>query len=178
MVCCETRSQIPNTSSTTCDESSGTRMFAAKSNHNPAAWRDESTRLARFSNGILSTVVVALISTVASCSGGGEPKTSPPPPVPDFTLTISPVSASAVVGNTTSKVTVSVEPKTASLVPFRSLCKDCPVVQVRSQALLFPWQQVPARISSFRSLPQRRSGFLKSVSKVLLEAIHTRRSLS
>ena len=86
-------------------------MFAAKSNHNPAAWRDESTRLARFSNGILSTVVVALISTVASCSGGGEPKTSPPPPVPDFTLTISPVSASAVVGNTTSKVTVSVEPQ-------------------------------------------------------------------
>jgi len=83
-------------------------MFATKSNYNPAAWRHENTRLARFSDGILFTVVVFLISTMASCSGGQ--KTSPPP-VPDFSLTISPVSTSAVVGNTTSKVTVSVEPQ-------------------------------------------------------------------
>jgi len=87
-------------------------MFTAKSNYNLAAWWDGNTRLARFSNRILFIFVIALTLAVASCAGGRGQKTSPPPPpVPDFTLSVSPVSASAVAGNNTSKVTVSVEPK-------------------------------------------------------------------
>jgi len=86
-------------------------MLTAKSNPNPAGCWDESLRWARFSNRILFTFVIALILTVAACAGGGGQKKPPPPPIPDFILSISPVSASAVVGNTTSKVTVSVEPQ-------------------------------------------------------------------
>lgn len=40
-----------------------------------------------------------------------HPSVAPPPPSPDFTLNVSPVSASAVVGNTSSAVTISFTPK-------------------------------------------------------------------
>jgi len=43
--------------------------------------------------------------------GGGGPSTTPPPPVPDFSVSISPYSASAVLGSTTSTVTISISPQ-------------------------------------------------------------------
>jgi Big-like domain-containing protein len=53
-----------------------------------------------------SLATLALSLALAAC-GGSSP---PPPPVQDFSLRASPVSASAVIGNTTSAVTVSVAP--------------------------------------------------------------------
>src|ERR1700687_440519 len=46
---------------------------------------------------------------LASC--GGNQSGPPPPPAPDFSLSVSSVSASAVVGNTTSVITVSATPQ-------------------------------------------------------------------
>jgi hypothetical protein len=53
----------------------------------------------------LITLFLALV-----CCGGGSSQ-PPPPPAPDFTVNVSPVSASAVVGNTSSAVTISFTPK-------------------------------------------------------------------
>src|SRR5713101_3958366 len=55
----------------------------------------------------LACTLSALV-VLASC--GGDPK-SPPPPGPDFSVSASPVSASAVIGNVTSAVTISVSPE-------------------------------------------------------------------
>src|SRR5207245_8774802 len=52
---------------------------------------------------------VAVSITLAACGGGNQQP--PPPPMPDFSLSVSPSSASAVIGNTTSTVTVSVVPQ-------------------------------------------------------------------
>ena len=71
---------------------------------------DETVRFARYFDLILFAPMIGLVLSMASCSGGGGQQTSPPP-VPDFNLSVSPVSASAVVGNTTSKVTVTVAPQ-------------------------------------------------------------------
>jgi len=55
--------------------------------------------------------VITLSLALAACGGGSSPPPPPPPPPPpDFTLNVSPVSASAVVGNTTSVVTISFTP--------------------------------------------------------------------
>jgi hypothetical protein len=58
----------------------------------------------------LIVVSVIVLSLALACGGGGSGQ-PPPPPAPDFTLNVSPVSASAVVGNTSSAVTLSFAPK-------------------------------------------------------------------
>ena len=58
---------------------------------------------------ILSFACTAVVLLVG-CGGGG-PSTTPPPPVPDFSVSISPYSASAVLGSTTSTVTISISPQ-------------------------------------------------------------------
>ena len=58
---------------------------------------------------ILSSACAALV-VLTGCGGGGS-ATPPPPPVPDFGVSISPHSASAVLGNTTSAVRISVSPQ-------------------------------------------------------------------
>ena len=55
-----------------------------------------------------SLVIFAFALSLAACGGSSQ---SLPPPVQDFSLSVSPVSASAVIGNVTSKVTVSVAPQ-------------------------------------------------------------------
>ncbi len=48
--------------------------------------------------------------TLAACGGGSSQQRSPPTS-PDFALAVSPISASGVVGQTSSPVTISVSPK-------------------------------------------------------------------
>jgi len=48
---------------------------------------------------------------VLACCGGSPVTPPPPPPGPDFSVSASPVSASAVLGNSTSPVTLSVVPQ-------------------------------------------------------------------
>ncbi len=61
------------------------------------------------SSAILEWLVIFAFSlSLAACGGSSQ---SPPPPVQDFSLSVSPVSASAVIGNVTSTVTVSVAPQ-------------------------------------------------------------------
>jgi hypothetical protein len=45
---------------------------------------------------------------ILACCGGAPVTPLPPPPGPDFNVSASPVSASAVLGNSTSAVTISV----------------------------------------------------------------------
>jgi hypothetical protein len=53
-------------------------------------------------------VPVITLSLALACGDGGSSQPPPPlPPAPDFALNVSPVSASAVVGNTSSAVTIS-----------------------------------------------------------------------
>lgn len=59
----------------------------------------------------LIVVLLILLSLAVACGGGGGSPPPPPPPTPDFTLSVSPVSASAVVGNTASPVMISFSPK-------------------------------------------------------------------
>jgi len=51
---------------------------------------------------------LSALAVIASCGGGTS---TPPPPGPDFSVSASPVSASAVLGNVTSAVTISVAPE-------------------------------------------------------------------
>ena len=51
---------------------------------------------------------LSALAVLASCGGGSS---TPPPPRPDFSVSASPVSASAVLGNVTSAVTISVAPE-------------------------------------------------------------------
>ncbi len=51
----------------------------------------------------------AALVVFTGCGSGGP--VTPPPPVPDFGVSISPHSASAVLGNTTSAVTISISPQ-------------------------------------------------------------------
>jgi len=51
---------------------------------------------------------LSALAVLASCGGGTS---TPPPPRPDFSVSASPVSASAVLGNVTSPVTISVAPE-------------------------------------------------------------------
>jgi hypothetical protein len=55
-----------------------------------------------------SLATLALSLALAACGGSSQP---PPPPMQDFSLAVSPVSASAVIGNVSSTVTVSVAPQ-------------------------------------------------------------------
>lgn len=55
----------------------------------------------------LIVALIALSLALVCCGGGSSQLPPPPPPAPDFTLNVSPVSASAVVGNTTSPVMIS-----------------------------------------------------------------------
>jgi hypothetical protein len=60
---------------------------------------------------VLIAPLIALFLALVHCGGGSsQPPPPPPPPAPDFTLNVSPVSASAVVGNTTSPVMISFTP--------------------------------------------------------------------
>jgi Bacterial Ig domain len=59
---------------------------------------------------------LTLLALILPCSGaflfgcgGGQPE-PPPPPVPDFAVSVSPSSTSAVVGNTTPDVLISINP--------------------------------------------------------------------
>lgn len=58
---------------------------------------------ARFRNARLPGLLLAI-----SMIGCGGDMTAPPPPGPDFSVSVSPVSASAVLGNVTSAITISV----------------------------------------------------------------------
>src|SRR6267143_5906159 len=62
----------------------------------------------RFTSSAISELLATLALSVALTACGGSSQQPPPPPMPDFSLSASPVSASAVIGNTTSSVTVSV----------------------------------------------------------------------
>lgn len=86
-------------------------MFTAASNGIPATWRNERIRFCPFLHRTLVLPLITLILSLTTCGGGGGRQTSPPPPIPDFTLTASPISASAVIGNTSSIVTIAVAPK-------------------------------------------------------------------
>src|SRR5581483_201127 len=57
----------------------------------------------------ISLFTAAIILMFPACGGGGGQQM--PPPKPDFNLVVSPISASAVIGNTTSPVTVSIMPQ-------------------------------------------------------------------
>ena len=59
---------------------------------------------------VLTSVLGITLSLALACSDGGSSQPPPPPPQ-DFTLNVSPISASAVVGNTASAVTISFTPK-------------------------------------------------------------------
>jgi len=60
---------------------------------------------------VLIAPLIALFLALVYCGGGSsQTPPPPPPPAPDFTLNVSPVSASAVVGNTTSPVMISFTP--------------------------------------------------------------------
>lgn len=59
--------------------------------------------------GVDLLIAAAFVLTLAACGGGGQQ--TPPPPVQDFTLSISPVSASAVAGGTSSSVVFSFSPQ-------------------------------------------------------------------
>src|SRR5215472_11736370 len=48
---------------------------------------------------------------ILACCGGNPVTPAPPPPGPDFSVSAAPVSASAVLGNSTSAVTISVVPE-------------------------------------------------------------------
>ena len=53
---------------------------------------------------------LSALTLLASCGDGGVTP-PPPPPGPDFSVTVSPVSASAVLGNPTFAVMISVAPE-------------------------------------------------------------------
>jgi hypothetical protein len=61
------------------------------------------------------TAVSAALAVAAICAAlsacGGSNQQPPPPPMPDFGLSVSPISASAVIGNISSSVTVTVVPQ-------------------------------------------------------------------
>src|SRR5437016_4079911 len=54
-------------------------------------------------------VVAALSGFLTGC--GGTSQQPPPPAMPDFNISVSPVSASGTIGNVSSKLTVSVVPQ-------------------------------------------------------------------
>src|SRR5215470_6671555 len=68
-----------------------------------------SSQMGTRSNPIAGLRLPALMFALglAACGGGTHQS---PPPVQDFTLSVSPVSASSVSGTTSSAVTVSVTP--------------------------------------------------------------------
>src|SRR5581483_2626299 len=74
------------------------------------AWRNARRGVGIFSPSLSVVPLIALSLALQSCGGDGGAQMSPPPPMPDFTLSVSPSSASAVLGNTSSAVTVSVSP--------------------------------------------------------------------
>jgi hypothetical protein len=61
------------------------------------------------------TAVSAALAVAAICAAlsacGGSNQQPPPPPMPDFGLSVSPILASAVIGNISSSVTVTVVPQ-------------------------------------------------------------------
>jgi hypothetical protein len=59
--------------------------------------------------GRLLASLLTIAVTLVGC--GGNSTTPPPPRISDFTLSVSPLSASAVLGNATSAITVSAVPK-------------------------------------------------------------------
>ena len=61
------------------------------------------------SKSISVSLMLAAIGGLAGCGGGKQQP--PPPPAPDFTLSVSPVSASATIGAVSSTVTLSVVPE-------------------------------------------------------------------
>ena len=68
-------------------------------------------RTGPISNALLASVAVAaLFGGLDGCSGGNQ-SSPPPPPTPDFSISVSPTSASGTIGNVSSTVTVSVTPQ-------------------------------------------------------------------
>jgi hypothetical protein len=59
---------------------------------------------------VSAALAVAAIAGALSACGGSNPQ-PPPPPMPDFGLSVLPISASAVIGNISSTVTVTVVPQ-------------------------------------------------------------------
>lgn len=70
--------------------------------------------------------VALLIGVECGCGGGAQTSPPPPPPVPDFTLNVSPVSASAVIGNNTSVITISFTPKNGFNSPVTVMLSGLP----------------------------------------------------
>jgi hypothetical protein len=54
---------------------------------------------------------ILLLSVILAYCAGDTVTPPPPPPGPDFSVSVSPVSASAVLGNSTSAVTISLVPE-------------------------------------------------------------------
>jgi Bacterial Ig domain len=74
------------------------------------AGNDTVMRTGPISNALLASLAVAaLFGGLAGCGGGN--RQSVPPPTPDFTISVSPTSASGTIGNMSSTVTVSVTPQ-------------------------------------------------------------------
>lgn len=87
--------------------------------------RDQRVSSAGSFDHIRYSGVIALALTIASCAGGGRQLMSPPL-IPDFTLSISPVSASATIGNTTPTVTVAVAPQNGFSGPVQITLQGLP----------------------------------------------------
>ena len=64
-----------------------------------------------FISSTILELLAALALSVALAACGGSSQQPPPPPPQDFSLSASPVLASAVIGNTTSALRVSVAPQ-------------------------------------------------------------------
>jgi hypothetical protein len=70
--------------------------------------------------------MLLVIGVECGCGGGAQTSPPPPPPVPDFTLSVSPVSASAVIGNNTSVITISFTPKNGFNSPVTVMLSGLP----------------------------------------------------
>jgi len=74
---------------------------------NITEWSAFLTSRRHFAASSLALRFAGFVALLAGCGG----QQGPPPPVEDFTLTVSPASASVVVGNTTPAILVSINPQ-------------------------------------------------------------------
>jgi len=105
----------------------------------------------RMRSHVLIVVAVITLSLAFECGGEGSSEPPPPPP-PDFTLNVSPVSASGVVGNTTSVVTISFTPKNGFNSPVTVTLSGLPASVTASSSSPFTIQPGGSHAVSF-SIP-------------------------
>jgi hypothetical protein len=111
----------------------------------------------RMRSHVLIVVAVITLSLALGCGGGGSSQPPPPPP-PDFTLNVSPVSASAVVGNTTSVVTISFTPKNGFNSPVTVTLSGLPASVTASSSSPFTIQPGGSQAVSFSILTDAPTG--------------------